>query len=199
MLGAATERARDPEIGHDGSAVGEQEDVLRLHVAVDHVVPVRIVEGQRRLPADAESVLHWELTFAPQSVPQRLALDIGHGEPQATRGFARVVDREDVRVLEARGELDLVLETLRAERLRELGVEDLEGNEAVVLEIVGQVDRGHASAAEFPVEHVAVTKSIAQGRVNDSHRNCLEGMSGMCSQQQRNARNSAVDALHGET
>ena len=52
-------------------------------------------------------------------------------------------------------------------------------------------------APELPLEQVAVTKSIAQGRVDDSHENCLEGMSGMCSQQQRNARNSAADALHG--
>ena len=100
-------------------------------------------------------------------------------------------------MLEAGGDLDLPHKALGAERMGQLLVQDLEGDGPIVPEIVRQVDRGHAAPAELALEQVAVTKSIAQGRVNDSHGNCLEGMSGMCSQQQRNARNSAVDALHG--
>ena len=69
MLGGAAERAGDPEIGHDGAAVGEQEDVLGLHVAVDDLVPVGVVEGQRRLTGDPERVLHRKLALAPQPVP----------------------------------------------------------------------------------------------------------------------------------
>jgi hypothetical protein len=64
-------------------------------------------------------------------------------------------------VLEACRELDLVLEALRAERRREFAVEDLERYEAVVLEIAGQVDRGHTPAAELPIEGVAIAKSVS--------------------------------------
>ena len=48
---------------------------------------------------------------------------------EPTGGLARVVDRQDVRVLEAGREPDLVLEPLGAERRGDLGVEDLECHE----------------------------------------------------------------------
>ena len=79
-----------------------------------------------------------------------------------TGGFARVVHRQDVRVLEAGRELDLVLEPLGAERRRDVGVEDLERYEAVVLEIAGQVDRSHPAAAELPIEGVTVAKRVSE-------------------------------------
>ncbi len=91
-------------------------------------------------------------------------------------------------MLEAGRDLDLPHKALGAERLGQLLVQDLEGDWPIVPEIACQVDRGHAAPTELPLEQVAVTKSIAQGRVCDSHENCLEGMSGMCSQQQENAR-----------
>jgi hypothetical protein len=95
-------------------------------------------------------------------------------------------------MLEASGNLDLSQKALGAERMGQLLVKDLEGDQPIVPEIARQVDRGHAPAPELGLEQVAVTKSIAQGRVNDSHGNCLEGTSGMCSRQQRKARNPAV-------
>ena len=52
--------------------------------------------------------------------------------------------------------LDLAQEALRAERGGELGVEHLERDRPVVLEIVGEVDRGHAAAPELALERVAV-------------------------------------------
>ena len=38
----------------------------------------------------------------------------------------------------------------------EFGVEDLDGDLAVVLEVVGEVDGGHAALAELALEAVAV-------------------------------------------
>jgi hypothetical protein len=38
------------------------------------------------------------------------------------------MDREDMGMLKAGGELDLTLEALRAERGRQLGMEDLQGD-----------------------------------------------------------------------
>ena len=82
---------------------------------------VRVVERAGGLAGDAERVVHWELALAAEPVPERLALDERHGEPE--RGAAAspgVVDRQDVGMLEPGGELDLALEALGAEAGGEL-------------------------------------------------------------------------------
>jgi hypothetical protein len=119
-------------------------------------VPVGKIEAQRCLSSDPERVPHRELALPPQPVPERLALDVRHGEPEAAGRFARVVNRQDMGMLKASGELDLVLEALRAERCSELGVEDLERHQAFVLEIAGEVNRGHTPTTELALERVAV-------------------------------------------
>ena len=70
--------------------------------------------------------------------------------------LAGVEDRQDVRVLQPRGELDLAEEALRPERQGKLGVEDLERDPAVVLEVAREPDRGHAAAAELALERIVV-------------------------------------------
>jgi hypothetical protein len=40
--------------------------------------------------------------------------------------------------------------------VRQLGMEDLQGDRTVVPDVAGQVDRGHAAAAELALEYVAV-------------------------------------------
>jgi hypothetical protein len=60
-----------------------------------------------------------------------------------------------VRVLQPGGEADFALEALGAERPGQLGVEDLEGDGSVVLEVGGEEDRGHAAPAELAKDGVA--------------------------------------------
>ena len=43
----------------------------------------------------------------------------------------------------------------RAEGLGELGAEDLDGDEAVVLQVAGEVDGGHPAVAELPLDVVS--------------------------------------------
>jgi hypothetical protein len=62
-------------------------------------------------------------------------------------------------VLQTSGELDLAQEALRAERRGYLRVQHLEGDPPVMLEVLGEVDRGHAPAAKLALEHVAVGQS----------------------------------------
>src|SRR5690242_16079009 len=63
---------------------------------------------------------------------------------------------------------DLGQEAFGAEDGGELGAEDLEGDLAVVLQGVGEVDGGHAAAAERAFDGVAVGEAGAQG-VQDRH------------------------------
>jgi hypothetical protein len=58
-------------------------------------------------------------------------------------------------MLEAGGKLDLAQKTLWSESCCELRVKDLKGDGPVMLQVMRQVDRCHAPAAELTLEHVA--------------------------------------------
>jgi hypothetical protein len=59
-------------------------------------------------------------------------------------------------MLEVGGDLDLFEEPLPAEDGRQLGSEDFDRHLTVVLQVFGQVDRGHAAGPEFVLDGVAV-------------------------------------------
>ena len=145
---------RDAEVGDEGGAVAGEQQVLGLDVAVDHAVPVRVLERPGGLGGDPKRRVHRQLPLPPEPVAERLALDERHGEPELAGGLARVVDREDVRVLQPGGELDLALEALGAERVSEIGVQHLERDRPVVPQVLGEEDGGHAAAPELALEGV---------------------------------------------
>lgn len=79
--------------------------------------------------------------------------DDGGAGIRAGVDLPRVVDRADVRVMEPARALDLQAEPLGAEGGAELGMEKLERDGAVVLEIAGQIDGSHAAAPDLALEH----------------------------------------------
>src|SRR5215472_3729900 len=67
---------------------------------------------------------------------------------------ARVEEGHDMRVAEARGDLDLAEEPLGTDRVRQRRVEDLERDLASVAKVVGEIDRGHAPASDLALDPV---------------------------------------------
>lgn len=65
-------------------------------------------------------------------------------------------------MLETSGDLDLPEKTFTAEGGDELLVQDLDGDEPAVLEVAGEVDRGHPAPAEFAFDQVPITEGISQ-------------------------------------
>ena len=59
---------------------------------------VRVVERVDHLAADADGVIDRELSFCIESVSERGALGARHNAVHLTGRFARVEQREDVRV-----------------------------------------------------------------------------------------------------
>ena len=59
-------------------------------------------------------------------------------------------------MLELGGDLDLAQEPLGTDDRGELGMQHLDGDLAVVLEVLRQVDGGHAAPAELALDQVAV-------------------------------------------
>ena len=73
-------------------------------------------------------------------------------------------------MLEVRGGLDLAQEALGADDGGELGAEDLDGDGAIVLEVVREVDGGHAARTELALDAVAVGQRRSKTRGGVSHR-----------------------------
>ena len=103
--------------------------------------------------------------LAFQPIAERLAFHEGHREPQLTGGFSRIVHRQDVGMLQACGEHDLALKPLGAEHRRDLGMEQLERDRAVMLQVVGEIDRRHPAAPQLPVEAVPVSQGGTQSGI----------------------------------
>ncbi len=59
-------------------------------------------------------------------------------------------------VVELRRDLDLVEESLRAERRREFGAQDFHRDLSVMPHALGEIDGGHAAAPEFLLDFVSV-------------------------------------------
>ena len=152
---------RDAEVGHEGGAVVEQ-DVLGLDVAVDDVVPVRVVQGGGHLARDPHRVGHRQLLLPVHPVADGLAFDVRHDVEEEAVGLAAVEERQDVRVLEVGGGGDLAQEPLGADDRGQLRPEHLDRHLAVVLEVLRQVDGGHAAGAEFLLEAVAVGEGLGE-------------------------------------
>jgi len=72
--------------------------------------------------------------------------------------LTRVEERQDVRMAEARGRLDLAQEPLRPEGGGQFWPQHLHGDQAAVSEVLGEVDSRHAARTELPFDPVAVAE-----------------------------------------
>ncbi len=61
-------------------------------------------------------------------------------------------------MLQSRGHADLALEPLRTEHLPQLRMQDLEGDGAIVLQVVREIDSGHPPAPELALERVSAAQ-----------------------------------------
>ncbi len=74
-------------------------------------------------------------------------------------------------MVEPRGEPDFTQESLRFQRAAGFGVQHLERDQPVVLEIAGQVDGGHPAPPELALKLVAVTECLSQHIRLNGHGN----------------------------
>ena len=72
-------------------------------------------------------------------------------------------------MLETRGGRDLPHEELAAENSREFRFQHFERDVAFVLEVFGQIDRGHAAGAELTLDPVAIHERCIQSLDDISH------------------------------
>jgi hypothetical protein len=124
-------------------------DVRRLHVAVHEPGCVRGIERLGDLAKEVDRALGVEAALPPQKLPEVGSLHEPHGEVELAVFLARVDDRHDVRVIEARCKLRLAQESpSKAVVLREIAHEDLQGDPAPSSHVVGEVDAPHGALAD---------------------------------------------------
>ncbi len=151
----------DAEIGDQGLLVVEQ-DVLGLDIPVDDAVAMRVIQRRADFGGDAHGIRDGELLLSRQAIAERLALDERHDVVRRAVDLAGIDQPQDVGVLQVGDGLDLTQEPLGADDGRELGAQHLDGDLAVVLEVVGEVDGGHAALAELALDRVAVGQCDGQ-------------------------------------
>jgi hypothetical protein len=115
-----------------------------------------MIQGISNLPSDLDGVLDWELFLVCEPGAERLAPHIGHDVEEEAVSLTRIEDREDVWMGEIRSGFDPAKESFFSKALGQAGIKDLQGNLAVVLQVLGQVDRGHAAAADLPFDLIGV-------------------------------------------
>jgi len=119
---------------------------------------VGVAERVRYLAGDRQRLVDRKVRLAHQTTAQRLAFAVGHDVIEKALGLTRVVEWQDMGMVQAGGDCDLAEEPLGAESGRELGLQNLDGDWAMMLPILGEIDRCHPPAAEFALERIAVSE-----------------------------------------
>ena len=164
--GGLAQRLGHAEIHHQRVPAAEHH-VLGLEIAVDHAVAVGFGERVGDVAEDAHRVADRQLALLRQLVAEGGAVHVRHDVVEQPVGRARVVQRQDMGVLQGRRHLDLAEEALLAERGGELLPQHLERDLAVVLQVVGEIHGRHAAGAELALEAVAAGEGGAEAVGHD--------------------------------
>ena len=127
---------------------------------------VRVTQRVGNLACDAKCFINSELFVAIDPVTQRLAFDQRHhvvkeGLKTLTAGlrlelnFARVIQRNDVRMAEIGCGLDFEQKPFGAQRGPNFRTKNLDGDIPVVLQVAREIQCSHAAAAELALDGVA--------------------------------------------
>ena len=117
--------------------------------------------------------VHRQLLLAAQALAQRLPLDQRHHVVEQPVGVAGIIERQDVRMMQAGGDLDLTEEALGTQGGRQLGTEYFHGHLAVVLQILGEINQSHPPHAQLALEPIPVGERRGEAKEGVRHRSLL--------------------------
>ena len=129
-----------------------------------------VVARTRDFAREANGFRNRELLHALEVCAQRLPTNNGHHVVQEPVHLTAVEEGKDVRMQKLRSRLDLAQESLATERRAEIGMQRLDGDVAIVLEIVREIDGGHAARAELTLDAVDGGKCRREARFDAVHR-----------------------------
>ena len=150
------------KVGHFDLAVGLDEDVLRLDVAVDHALLMRDAEGSQDLERNGDRPPGLDRRLAANQVLQRLAFDVLLDDVRHACGLRLVVDLDDVRVVQARCCAGFALEALDEVGIVAVTIgQHLDGDLAMQRFVLRKKNARHATLAKAADDAVAPIKEGA--------------------------------------
>jgi hypothetical protein len=155
--------ARDSEVRNQGVLTGE-EDVVGLDVAMDEVSLVCIAQRVGDFTKYPHRGVGRKGTVPGDPPGQGFSFDEGHHVVEEPVRLTRVVDGQNVWVLQPGGDLDLAREALWPHRGGEFRAKDLDRDLTVMLEILREIHRGHPAGTEFAIDPIAVGQGGGQFR-----------------------------------
>jgi hypothetical protein len=129
---------------------------------MDDTVSVRVIECRSHGDCDSNGLVEWQLPIALQPGSQRLTVHVRHYVVEKTGRLAAVEQRQQVRMLQVGGDLDLGEKPFAADYRAELGVEDLDRDPAMMFCVARQVDRCHSTSADLALDDVAIGEYLAE-------------------------------------
>jgi hypothetical protein len=142
----------DAEVHHLHLRPGQDDEVRRLDVAVDHALLVRIVERGEQLLHDLEDLDQLEAPAARDELLQLVALGVLHDDEGHGVVAAILVDPDDIGVLQAPARLRLALEAgdgiFHLGGLEVVAEDDLDGDLALDDRVEALVHHPHRALAE---------------------------------------------------
>jgi hypothetical protein len=136
---------------HRSSGAGQQEDVVRLQIAVDDSLAVRRRDGVCHPEQDGRRFRVRQPASRVEVLPQGEALQaLHHDVGMPARMDVAIQDPNNAFVLDHRSRTRLGEESgqqLRA--IGELAVKDLDGRFAAQVPVLGQIDHAHPTAAQL--------------------------------------------------
>ena len=159
------QRAGDAEVGDLGAAVAVDQDVLRLHVAMDELVLVGALERAADLDRVCHRLGHRQAPEPADALLQRLALHVLEDDVGIPVVLAGVDHGHDVRVVELRDRPGLAAEALELVGIvRDVAVHQLDRDPALERGIERPIDARHPSGPDLLLEPVALTDQRADHR-----------------------------------
>ena len=128
---------------------------VQSYVNGDRITCIYIAPNEERVREHADRVRRVERA-ALQALAQVSTLDVAHGDEEEVLGRPRLVDRDDVRMVDGRGQLRLAQEAV-TERFvpGEAGSKQLQRHPPLQPQILGQVDDAHPAEAQQRLDPVA--------------------------------------------
>src|SRR5688572_15273804 len=116
---------------------------------MDHAVGMRVLQRACDLGCDADRGRYRELLLPLETIAERLAIDERHHVEDGACYLSRVMQRQNVRMLEIRGRPDLRQKASGTDDGGELRLQNFERDLAVVTHVVREVDRGHSAGTQL--------------------------------------------------
>ncbi len=153
------QREGDPEVAEQ-HPVAVQKDVPGLHVPVHHALPMGGLERVEQAPAQLRHRARGK-GAALEPPRQRLPLHVIHHVVEKPVGRPRLVDRQDVRVVEPREEAGFAVKPLDGPGRGEFRPQDLDRDGTAEPAVPAQEDDPHPAGPQLALEVVLAREGIS--------------------------------------